>query len=69
MSIDHDNPETGLERQHIQPRPAPRCYSRQAMSQAIQEPRTRADANAILIALSVVTCAVAFLLASGGWSF
>jgi hypothetical protein len=39
------------------------------MYQAIQEPCTRVDTNAIAIAASIVTCAVVLLLAASGWSF
>jgi hypothetical protein len=38
------------------------------MYQAIQEPCTQVDTNAIAIAASIVTCAVVLLLASSGWS-
>ena len=54
---------------HVRARPAPRCYARPATSDGIDQARIDAQSGAVLTALSVVTCAVAFVVAFGGWGF
>ena len=66
MAVEHFN----LDRlSDIRPRPAPRCYSRQPIAHAIRQSRVEADASAVVIALSIITCIVGFLVIPGGWSF
>ena len=67
MSTDHYMRKTPLAHSH--PRPAPRCYSRQAGPKAISESRVDAQGNAVLLLLSSATCIAAFLIAYSGWSF
>jgi hypothetical protein len=65
MLLDRDMPGMRPEPQDMRVRPAPRCYAR-VRSQAIQRPHE--DSNAIVIALSIISCVAGFLLVSGGWS-
>jgi hypothetical protein len=65
----HQMPDRGLERQPTRPRTTPQSYSRQAMSNTIRRSRSESESNAVLIALSIMTCVSAFLLVYGGWRF
>ena len=48
---------------------APLCYSRQEMSDGIDQARIDAHTSAVLIVLSAMTCAAAFLVVNGGLGF
>ena len=65
MSIERLDPHTDFAHGDSYPPRAPRCYSRCAVSQS--SPDT--ENNAVLIALSIVTCIATFLVVYGNWSF
>lgn len=69
MPIDHYVAQRGVGYQDTCPRPAPRCYSRRPMSNVIRQSRVGTENNAVLVALSIITCVVAFLVVYGGGSF
>jgi hypothetical protein len=60
------SPDT-LENPYARTHPVPRVYTRRAAARAIPQPQADAHGSAALLALSVVTGVVAFLLVYSGW--
>jgi hypothetical protein len=58
-----------VERHGTLRRPVPKCYSRPGISKAVSEPQIDWGNNAILIALSIITCIAALVVVCGGWRF
>jgi hypothetical protein len=69
MSAHEHIPASNLLDMHIRARRVPLCYSRGTTSEAIDQARIDAQSNAVLMMFSVMTCAAAFLVVYGGWSF
>jgi hypothetical protein len=65
MPIDRYRPDEDLQQRVVRPRPAPRCYSRPAPSEAVSSYIDAQDV-ALAVALGVLSCL--FLIVSGGWS-
>lgn len=68
MPANQHMPDSNLEHLRVRARRAPLCYSRQARSDGI-EARIDAQSGAVLMVLSVATCAATFLVVYGGWQF
>jgi hypothetical protein len=69
MSANKHMADNNLQLLRVRARTAPLCYSRQATSEVIDQARINAQSNAVLMMFSVMTCAAAFLVVYGGWSF
>jgi hypothetical protein len=69
MQADHYTHDKAWEHLQTGGRPAPQCYSRHPQSKAIGQSGADVEGNMLLLALSIVTCAAAFLVVYGGWSF
>jgi hypothetical protein len=69
MSFNRDIRGMGPEHQDVRARPAPRCYSRPARSQAIRQPHNQTESTGIVLALGIFSCVAGFLLMSGSWGF
>ncbi len=65
MTIERVNPDRFS---NVHPRPAPRCYSQQPISQATRQSRVEAERTAVMIALGLIGCVAGFLIVSHGWS-
>lgn len=60
----HNHASAPLTTRH---RPAPRCYTRQAVFRTTEQSRVEADTNLALLALGIATFVAVFLAVYGGW--
>jgi hypothetical protein len=69
MPANQPMPDRNWQDEYAHARRTPRCYARAATSDDIDQARADTQCTAVLMLLSVLTCAAVFAVAYGGWGF